>query len=101
MPCPLQVSHIVLLKDPTDPSKLRNYCFVHYEERSSAVRAVDEATDGPKPEMDGKELSVSADCALPACHGYASLFSSCFPALPCQRVSSPVHAGEGGFARRG
>ena len=50
---------MVLLKDPNDNSKLRNYCFVHFEERSSAIRAVEEATEGAKPEMDGKELLVS------------------------------------------
>ena len=66
LPWSVQIGHIVLLKDTADPSKMRNYCFVHFEERSSAVRAVDEATDGPKPEMDGKELSVSGvlECAL-------------------------------------
>ncbi|GAX77450.1 hypothetical protein CEUSTIGMA_g4894.t1, partial [Chlamydomonas eustigma] len=53
-----KISQIVLLKDPNDPSKLRNYGFVHYEERSSALKAIDEAAEGPKPELEGKELTV-------------------------------------------
>jgi hypothetical protein len=53
----VQVASVVILKDPSDPSRLRPYCFVHYEERASALKAV-EVCEEAKPELDGKALSV-------------------------------------------
>lgn len=57
-PLARQVSGVVMLKDPNDPSKLRNYCFVHYDDRLAALKAVDDCEAGPKPEIDGNELVV-------------------------------------------
>ncbi|KAG1660347.1 hypothetical protein FOA52_014400 [Chlamydomonas sp. UWO 241] len=63
-----KISNVVMLKDPGDPSKMRNYCFVHFEERSAALKAVDESHGeaGPKPEIDGKEVIVNLARPAPA-----------------------------------
>lgn len=45
---------------------------MHFEERSSAIRAVEEATEGTKPELDGKELMVRVVKAM----GHMTLVSS-------------------------
>lgn len=63
-----QITAVVLKfsKDVTDPSKVRNFAFVHYEERASALKAVEEAADGTKYEIDGQELSVGGQIAVGA-----------------------------------
>lgn len=52
-----QIASVVILRDPVDPARLRNYCFVHYEERASALRAAEEL-EANKPELEGKALQV-------------------------------------------
>lgn len=64
----LQITAVVLKfsKDVTDPAKVRSFAFVHYEERASALKAVEEAADGTKYEIDGQELSVRGQSAVGA-----------------------------------
>ena len=58
----VQIVTVTLMKDKLDPAKIRNYCFIKFEERASALKAVEE-TD-VKHEMDGNELMVSNSLEL-------------------------------------
>eukprot|EP00798_Chlamydomonas_sp_ICE-L_P000494 gene494-1900_t len=52
-----KITGLSLLKDPQDQNKLRNYCFLHYEDRLSALKAIEEC-EISKQELNGKELQV-------------------------------------------
>ncbi|GIL72885.1 hypothetical protein Vretimale_4552 [Volvox reticuliferus] len=52
------IDRVTLLYMPDDVSKLRNYAFITYTDRSSAVRAVSEAENNKKHTMADKELLV-------------------------------------------
>lgn len=52
-----------MLYMPEDPTKLRNYAFINYLERSAALRAVTEA-ETKKPTMADRELIVSRRCNI-------------------------------------
>jgi hypothetical protein len=57
-PHPLQVEKVMLPYSKEDPTKYRDYGFVHFRERPSALQAIARAEED-KPAVDGKELSVS------------------------------------------
>lgn len=57
--CWAQVEKIMLPYSKEDPTKYREYGFVHYKERAGALEAVNRSHDA-KPLLDGKELSVRA-----------------------------------------
>ncbi len=72
-----QIDRVTLLYQPDDQSKLRNYAFVNYVERSSAVRAVAEA-ENKKHTLEGKELVVGAGVLVHGLHvDPASLVTAC------------------------
>lgn len=56
----MQIEGVTILHQAEDPSKLRNYAFVHFNNRQSALRAIaDSGEEGrAKHVMDGKELLV-------------------------------------------
>jgi hypothetical protein len=54
----VQIDKVMLPYSKEDPTKYRDYGFVHYKERSSALEAVNRSHDS-KPKLDGKELQVS------------------------------------------
>lgn len=53
-----EVESVVIPRSKEDSSKPRDYCFVHYKDRASALKAV-EAGETDKPELDGKLLTVA------------------------------------------
>ncbi|MEW5303581.1 MAG: hypothetical protein WDW36_006260 [Sanguina aurantia] len=52
-----KVTEVTILHTPDDPNKLRNYSFLHFVERSSALKAVEEASER-KVAMEGRDLTV-------------------------------------------
>lgn len=52
-----QIAEITVLHQADDPQKLRNYAFVHFVDRASALRAVEDS-EVKRHELDGKEISV-------------------------------------------
>jgi hypothetical protein len=60
MPLPLltQVEKVMLPYSKEDPTKYRDYGFVHFRERPSVLQAIARAEED-KPAVDGKELTVS------------------------------------------
>lgn len=55
---PLQVEKVMLPYSKEDPTKYRDYGFVHFRERPSALQAIVRAEED-KPAVDGKEVAVS------------------------------------------
>jgi RNA recognition motif-containing protein len=51
------VEKVVLPLSKEDSSKKRDYGFVHFRDRATAVKAVAAANEN-KPELDGKQLQV-------------------------------------------
>jgi hypothetical protein len=56
--CP-QITHVTLLRQPDDPNKLRGYAFVHFTERSMALRVLTDAESDKEFEMDDKQLAIN------------------------------------------
>jgi hypothetical protein len=54
----LQVEKVMLPYSKEDPTKYRDYGFVHFRERPNALQAIARAEED-KPTVDGKQLSVS------------------------------------------
>lgn len=53
-----EVEDVTLLQSKEDPSRIRDYCFVHYKERAAALKAI-EQSQADKPKLGDKELVVS------------------------------------------
>ncbi|KAF8067182.1 LIF2 [Scenedesmus sp. PABB004] len=53
-----EIEKVMLPYSKDDPSKYREYGFVHFKERAGALQAVARAEED-KPSLDGKELSVA------------------------------------------
>eukprot|EP00955_Chlamydomonas_euryale_P007469 79142-Chlamydomonas_euryale.AAC.2 len=70
-----KIASVVLLKDPHDAAKLRGYGFVHYEERASALKAVDEVRG--RVRIEGSGLGGHWTCV--------------FRVLVCGRVAGIMH----------
>lgn len=64
-----------------DPTKFRDYGFVHYTERASALKAVTQA-EVDKPTVDGKEVHVSGSDI--------TVFSAIFHVRFCHVHFAPV-----------
>lgn len=56
--CHLQIEKVMLPYSKEDPSKYRDYGFVHFKDRASALQAIARAEDD-KPKIDDKEVTVS------------------------------------------
>jgi hypothetical protein len=59
--CHVQVEKVMLPYSKEDPSKYRDYGFVHFKERSSALQAIARVEED-KPTVDGKEITVRNWC---------------------------------------
>lgn len=53
-----QIEKVMLPYSKEDPGKYRDYGFVHYKDRASALQAIARAEDD-KPQIDGKDVTVS------------------------------------------
>ncbi len=54
-----QVSQVIRLRQSENSDKFRDYGFVHFTERASALKAVEETQAGKVLELGGKNITVS------------------------------------------